>query len=168
MAREKLSLPIIRGVDILTGDYAIEVKPKLTRSALLQALGQSTIYKMNCPDHTHVIAGLTPKNTSESYATAERVRASGAKVWYVDQMDEFINHWNGATTPQRSNPFQGVEIFGDDDEVLGIPIFWWIIGAVCLAGLFSFGGAQKPKFSTTPVKDSPNGISLRIFPAKAR
>ena len=87
-------------IDVLTSKYAIEVKPKLTRSALLQALGQSTIYRANCPDKIHVVAGLTPKNTNESYATADRVRQSGTEVWYVDRIPQFIEHWDNLRRPK--------------------------------------------------------------------
>lgn len=82
-------------VDIITSHYLIEVKPKLSRSAQLQALGQLQIYDKRFPRHQKVIAGLTPPKTSSAYATADRIREDGVEVWFMDSMPEFVTFVTG-------------------------------------------------------------------------
>ncbi|MEM9264545.1 MAG: hypothetical protein AAGA46_03380 [Cyanobacteria bacterium P01_F01_bin.13] len=153
-------------IDVLTDKYAIEVKPKLTRSSLLQALGQSTIYKNNCPDRVHVIAGLTPSNTAESYANAERVREAGTQVWYVDQMDEFVGHWDSqqqetsnTTEPWWNNPFQGDTY---NDHGLDIPDWLWAIGAIALLST-CFQATPSNQFSAATSTSSSQADLTPVF-----
>ncbi len=148
-------------VDILTKKYAIEVKPKLTRSALLQALGQATIYRTNCPDKTHVVAGLTPKSKSDSYATAARVEKSGTQVWYVDQMPQFIEHWDNScaiSSKTQDHTFSQPADDSSEESIFDFPD-WAIAAFVCIFGLMLFGGGfqstTQPSADTTPVFSEP-------------
>lgn len=146
-------------IDILTNRYAIEVKPKLTRTALLLALGQSTIYKTNCPDRVHVVAGLTPKNKPESYATAGRVKQAGTQVWYVDQMPQFIEHWEKmAKPPAHGKVPQHVnepdEQYIEEPFWKQLPVWAWgliILAAWLLESVTSSGGYYQPTSTYQPV-----------------
>lgn len=82
-------------IDILTDDYAIEVKPFLTPASLNQAAGQLTRYRPLIADRKLVIAGLTPASVTTTVQNlVSSYQAAGIRVWFVDQMDEFIDHWD--------------------------------------------------------------------------
>ncbi|MEM6598978.1 MAG: PD-(D/E)XK nuclease domain-containing protein [Cyanobacteria bacterium P01_C01_bin.69] len=96
-------------VDILTRSYLIEVKPKLTRSAQFQALGQLQTYDQRFPRHQKVIAGLLPSDRKSALATANRIRKDGVEVWFMDAMPEFLVFMGQGRRPAR----------------LGIAYTWW-------------------------------------------
>ena len=132
-------------IDILTDRYAIEVKPKLTRSALLQALGQTTVYQSNCSGTVPVIAGMTPKNAEESYANAERIRQAGVQVWYIDQMNQFVDHWESQRSPVR-------RVASSPEQEFEIPPAAWIVWAILgfLVTMCSQPRTPRPSVATPP------------------
>lgn len=83
-------------LDVLTSQYAIEVKPVLTREAITQAAGQLVAYKEFYEDGKRqpVIAGLAPNGeaarvTSDNYVSV--YAEQGIEVWYVDETQDFID-----------------------------------------------------------------------------
>ncbi|MEO1208618.1 MAG: hypothetical protein AAFX78_03665 [Cyanobacteria bacterium J06638_20] len=98
-------------VDILTSQHLIEVKPKLSRSAQFQALGQLQTYDKRFPRHQKVIAGLTPSSASSAYTTATRIREDGVEVWFMDSMPEFVRFVKGQGQPAKLRH--------------NIPMTWW-------------------------------------------
>lgn len=82
-------------IDILTDDHAIEVKLSLTPASLNQAASQLTRYRPLVTGRKLVIAGMTPASvTTRVQNLVSSYRAAGIRVWFVDQMDEFIDHWD--------------------------------------------------------------------------
>jgi hypothetical protein len=79
-------------IDILTQRYLIEVKLTLSRRTINEAAGQARPYEHDYPNHQVVIAGLTPSSgQEESYNMAKRFRSIGLQVWYLDQMQQFVD-----------------------------------------------------------------------------
>lgn len=137
-------------VDILTERYLIEVKPKLSRSAQFQALGQLSTYDNRFPKYQKVIAGLTPSSTDSAYSTAERIRADGVEVWFMDSIPEFVTFVTGKAQRTRltvqltwwNAPYVWARQL--EGTLLGKAIAWSIgglIGWLWLSGVLSLGSA---------------------------
>lgn len=109
--RREVTFPSGKRIDVLTNLYAVEVKPKLTRDAIYQAMGQLMAYKRFVGDRELVIAGITPKDEKSSISTAKEAKASGISVWYVDKMEIFVNKWHGIQAPANYNPAATEEAF---------------------------------------------------------
>jgi hypothetical protein len=88
-------------IDILSAQYAIEVKPKLTRGSLFQAAGQVQSYMSSFPGRRLVIAGVSPSG-DEAYRSAKSTaqvieQENGIVVWFVDEMPQFQELYLGST-----------------------------------------------------------------------
>ncbi|MBD0334904.1 MAG: hypothetical protein ICV62_05410 [Cyanobacteria bacterium Co-bin13] len=82
-------------IDILTQKYAIECKRYLSRAALFAAAGQLRTYEQHFPEQQPVIAGLTPESEGTDFdAVADRLKTSGVEIWFIDQMDAFLDYYN--------------------------------------------------------------------------
>jgi hypothetical protein len=91
-------------IDILSAKYAIEVKPKLTRSSLFQAAGQVQSYMSSFPGRRLVIAGISPTG-DDAYRSAKSTaqvieQENGIAVWFVDEMPQFQELYLG--NPQQA------------------------------------------------------------------
>lgn len=90
-------------IDVLSEKYAIEVKPKLNRSAMFQAAGQVQSYKSSFPGRQLVIAGLAPSG-EDAYKSAKNTaqvleQENGIVTWFVDEMTEFKDLYWGKPEP---------------------------------------------------------------------
>ncbi|MFG6095110.1 SH3 domain-containing protein [Leptothoe sp. ISB3NOV94-8A] len=159
-ARE-VEMPDGSRVDVLTSGAVIEVKPKLTRSALLQAMAQAQIYGSHHPGKRMVIAGCTPSNEEASYTTADRVRSQGVEVWYVDQMREFQEAWDDLHEAEYEEepsfdwhrPL--ADLFNSDPQDDGDGDSGWI--AILMIGallLFLIGLNRRPVAPVSPASSS--------------
>ncbi|EKU98130.1 hypothetical protein Lepto7375DRAFT_7391 [Leptolyngbya sp. PCC 7375] len=163
----EVEMPDGSRVDVITRDAVIEVKPKLTRSALLQAMAQAQIYGSHHPDKRRVIAGCTPSDEEASYTTADRIRSQGIEVWYVDQMREFQEAWDDLHETEYeheeepgfdwSRPFG--DLFNSDPQDDGDGDSGWI--AILMIGallLFLIGLNRRPVAPASP--GSSSGIPM--------
>ncbi|MGF1569830.1 MAG: hypothetical protein ACFCVD_17470 [Nodosilinea sp.] len=81
-------------VDILTQDYIIEGEYILDKTALLTAADQIQAHRQHFVEQRPVIAGLTPRQDWEAaYQVAEDLKPQGIEVWFVDQMQPFIDYY---------------------------------------------------------------------------
>lgn len=92
-------------IDILTSNYAVEVKPKLTRDSIYQAMGQLLAYQRFIGERQLVIAGMTPSDESSSLSTAREAKASGIEVWYVDKLNIFQNAWDESDSQSKPKTY---------------------------------------------------------------
>lgn len=81
-------------IDIMTDEYAIEVKRELTPSTLDKGAGQLMRYRPYVGNRKLILAGITPSDYSQSVINRiESLRVSGIEVWLVDQMPVFVDNW---------------------------------------------------------------------------
>ncbi len=148
-------------IDILSEHYAVEVKPKLTRSAIYQAMGQLTAYKSYTGDRQLVVAGISPSDAKSAESTANEARAAGMEVWFVDQMPAFQSAWNGVSSESGSpEPSNDIEIFFN--WLFGTKLGWAsiIFAAVCWLNATSQPQGQPPP--TVPLRKQASEVSLIV------
>jgi hypothetical protein len=133
-------------IDILSDQWAIEVKPVLHRSALFQSAGQMSVYKSSFPGRELVLAGIAPSSEpslKSAIATAARIQKEmGIQVWFIDQMPEFQEAYASGDKPRLVGPDHGAS------ESLG---FGWVFvfGVILLMALF-YGNKEVPKSAAIP------------------
>ena len=118
--------------DVVTSQYAIEVKPTLTRSAIFQAAGQLGSYKSDLPGKTCVIAGLLPSGERSAQSAINTAERCGYDVWFVNHMSQFQNFYDG----YDNSDSQEVEYIDVSDYDSGFPpvVFWLGLAAFLLFG----------------------------------
>jgi hypothetical protein len=133
-------------IDILSDQWAIEVKPVLHRSALFQSAGQMSVYKSSFPGRDLVLAGLAPSSEvglKSAITTAARIQKEmGIQVWFIDQMPEFQEAYVSGAKPRLGEPDHG------ESESIG---FGWVFvfGIILLMALF-YGNKEVPESAAIP------------------
>lgn len=138
--------------DVVTNQYAIEVKPTLTRSAIFQAAGQLGSYKADLPGKTCVIAGLLPSGERSAQSAINTAERCGYEVWFVNHMQQFQDFYDGSGDSQN---VQDVEYTDLPDYFFGsrIPsaIFWF---GLAIFLLFSWAIASEEQLQDQQVQQT--------------
>lgn len=90
-ARREVPCAGVGFCDVVTDEWAIEVKPYLTRSAIDKAIGQVMAYSKSL-DKKPVIAGLRPQSAAwkQAQITLKRAKSLGIEVWEVNSHPNLV------------------------------------------------------------------------------
>jgi len=143
-------------IDILSDQYAIEVKPKLTRSALFQASGQIQSYQSSFPGRQMVIAGIAPSGES-AYKSAKNTaqvieKENGILTWFVDEMPEFQKAYS---RPSYSQPSESFNFFEFDSFAGKVAIAAFFLFVVSVASVNTRSGSPTaPKVTQSQPREA--------------
>ncbi|MFZ4639687.1 MAG: hypothetical protein ACOYMP_04680 [Nodosilinea sp.] len=121
-------------IDILTEDYAIDCPYILNQAVLRSAADTMETRRDHLSGQRLVVAGLTPnQDWDDTYLLADQLKATGIEVWFVDQMQPFIDYYQqlssevtnsqGKTIFDRHSPLTGCLISLSIATILGLS-FW--------------------------------------------